>query len=178
MTVKDSELQDIINGCLSNNRLSQRQLYERYAPKMFVVCRRFANTVEEAEDMMMEGFMKVFKNLDRFRGESQFETWMHSVMVNTAISHFRTVKRFRNELLGDMTEDVQFVEEERITTELEAKQVLTMLEQMPETMRMVFNLKAVEGYSFSEISRQLGKNEGALRICYMRARNWLKKAMR
>lgn len=153
-------------------------MYERYAPKMFVVCRRFANTVEEAEDMMMEGFMKVFKNLDRFRGESQFETWMHSVMVNTAISHFRTVKRFRNELLGDMTEDVQFVEEERITTELEAKQVLTLLEQMPETMRMVFNLKAVEGYSFSEISRQLGKNEGALRICYMRARNWLKKAMR
>ena len=156
--------------------MSQQQLYELYAPKMFIVCRRYANTKAEAEDMLMEGFMNIFKGLGSFRGASRFETWIHSVMVNTAISHFRSERRFRNELLtGDMMEDALFMEDEKITTALDAKQVLTLLEQMPEIMRMVFNLKAVEGFSFTEISEKLDKNENAIRICYMRARNWLKE---
>ena len=178
VTEKYSELQDIINGCLANNRLSQRQLYELFAPKMFIVCRRYANTEAEAEDMLMEGFMNIFKGLDSFRGESRFETWIHSVMVNTAISHYRSVRRFRNELLtSDMMEDTAFIENETITTALDAKQILALLEQMPETMRMVFNLKAVEGFSFTEISEMLDKKENAIRICFMRARNWLKERL-
>ena len=94
MTEIDSELQEIINGCLNNDRLSQRRLYDRYAPRMYGVCLRYANGREEAEDMLMEGFMRVYKSLPTFRWESSFNTWIYSVMVNTAVSHYRSVKRY------------------------------------------------------------------------------------
>ena len=175
MTEIDSELQEIINGCLNNDRLSQHRLYDRYASKMYVVCRRYANSPEEAEDMLMEGFMNVFKRLSTFKGDSKFTTWIYSVMVNTAISHYRSVRRFRKELLTeDVLEGDVFAEEETITASLEASQLIELLEQMPDGMRMVFNLKAVEEYSFSEIAEILDKKENAIRISYMRARQWLK----
>ncbi len=175
MTEIDSELQEIINGCLNNDRLSQHRLYDRYASKMYVVCRRYANSPEEAEDMLMEGFMNVFKRLSTFKGDSKFTTWIYSVMVNTAISHYRSVRRFRKELLTeDVLEGDVFAEEETITASLEASRLIELLEQMPDGMRMVFNLKAVEEYSFSEIAEILDKKENAIRISYMRARQWLK----
>jgi len=174
VTEIDSELQEIINGCLNNDRLSQRRLYDRYAPRMYGVCLRYANGREEAEDMLMEGFMRVYKSLPTFRWESSFNTWIYSVMVNTAVSHYRSVKRFRKELFSDdVVEGEEFAEEENIVASLAAKQLLEMLEQMPDGMRLVFNLKAVEEYSFQEIAEKLGKKENAIRICYMRARKWL-----
>ena len=179
MTEIDSELQEIINGCLNNDRLSQRQLYDRYASRMYGVCLRYANSREEAEDMLMEGFMRVFGSLSTFRGESAFTTWIHSVMVNTAVSHYRSVKRYRKELLsGDAMEGEEFAEEDNIIASLEAKQLLELLERMPEGMRVVFNLKAVEEYSFSEIAEMLDKKENAIRISYMRARQWMMEAMK
>ena len=156
----DSELQEIIDGCLNNDRLCQRRLYDRYAPKMFVVCQRYANSREEAEDMLMEGFMNVFKNLSTFKGDSKFYSWIYSVMVNSAVSHYRSVRRFQKELLTeDMLDGGEFVEEEKITASLEASRLLELLEQMPDGMRMVFNLKAVEEYSFSEIAEYLAKRK-------------------
>lgn len=127
----------------------------------------------------MEGFMNVFKGLSTFKGDSKFTTWIHSVMVNTAVSHYRSVRRFRKELFSsDGLEGEEFAEEENIIASLEAKQLLELLEQMPDGMRVVFNLKAVEEYSFSEIAEMLDKKENAIRISYMRARQWMIKAMR
>ena len=129
--------------------------------------------------MLMEGFMRVFGSLSTFRGESAFTTWIHSVMVNTAVSHYRSVKRYRKELLsGDAMEGEEFAEEDNIIASLEAKQLLELLERMPEGMRVVFNLKAVEEYSFSEIAEMLDKKENAIRISYMRARQWMMEAMK
>ena len=146
---------------------------------MYGVCLRYANSREEAEDMLMEGFMNVFKGLSTFKGDSQFTTWIHSVMVNTAVSHYRSVRRFRKELLSsDAMEGEEFSEEENIIASLEAKQLLELLERMPEGMRMVFNLKAVEEFSFSEIAEMLDKKENAIRISYMRARQWMMEAMK
>lgn len=140
---------------------------------------RYANSREEAEDMLMEGFMNVFKGLSTFKGDSKFTTWIHSVMVNTAVSHYRSVRRFRKELLSSDAMEVEtYAEEENIIASLEAKQLLELLEQMPDGMRVVFNLKAVEEYSFSEIAEMLDKKENAIRISYMRARQWMMKAMR
>ena len=179
MTEIDSELQEIINGCLNNDRLSQHRLYDRYASRMYGVCLRYANSREEAEDMLMEGFMNVFKGLPTFKGDSKFTTWIHSVMVNTAVSHYRSVRRFRKELFSsDAMEVEEFAEEENIIASLEAKQLLELLERMPDGMRVVFNLKAVEEYSFSEIAEMLDKKENAIRISYMRARQWMMEAMK
>ena len=127
----------------------------------------------------MEGFMNVFKGLPTFKGDSKFTTWIHSVMVNTAVSHYRSVRRFRKELFSsDAMEVEEFAEEENIIASLEAKQLLELLERMPDGMRVVFNLKAVEEYSFSEIAEMLDKKENAIRISYMRARQWMMEAMK
>ena len=178
VTEVDSELENIINGCLENNRLSQRRLYDRYASRMFGICRRFANSDEEAEDMLMEGFMQIFKGLETFKGDSSFLTWMHSVMVKSAISHYRSIRRFRNEqFVGTFGDDFEFGEEETITTMVEARLVVDKLQRMPENLRVVFNLRAVENFSFTEISDMLGKKENAVRIAYMRARQWMLKEL-
>lgn len=174
MTEEDFGLKEIINGCLNNNRLSQRKLYDRYAPIMFAVCRRYANTDTEAEDMLMEGFMKVFKSIDTFKGDSTFNTWIHSVMVNAAISHYRSVRRFRNEVAeSDLDMDFEASEDERITTSLDARMVLELLQKMPEPLRVVFNLRALDGCSFAEIAAKLGTKEESMRVTFMRARKWM-----
>lgn len=174
MTEVDSGLKDIINGCLNNNRLSQRKLYDRYAPSMFAVCKRYANTDAEAEDMLMEGFMKVFKSMDTFKGESSFTTWIYSVMLNAAISHYRSVRRYRQEV-AESNLDVEGAtnEEERISASIDASRVIELLQKMPEPWRVVFNLRAVEGCSFAEIAKELGTKEDSMRVTFLRARNWM-----
>ena len=127
--------------------------------------------------MLMEGFMSVFKNLETFKGESAFETWIHSVMVKTAVSHYRSVRRFRNELLVEELDEGQFVEDEAFSTSMDARVIIDALQRMPETPRVVFNLKAVEDHSFTEIGKMLGKKESAVRVAFMRAREWLRKEL-
>jgi len=122
----------------------------------------------------MEGFMKVFKSLGSFQYKSSFETWLTSVMLNVAISHFRGSTRFRKEvLMEDMDSDELVEEEEEIRTNLVADQLLELIRQMPEMMRVVFNLKAVDDYSFMEIAGMIGKSENAVRNSYLRGRKWL-----
>lgn len=175
MTENNSELEKVVNGCLRNDRLSQKQLYELYAPKMFVVCRRYANSTAEAEDMLLEGFMNVFKNLRTFKGESSLFSWIYSVMVRSSISHYRSHRRYLQEQLQEnMDMELSGTSEDTIVTELSAKQVIELLELMPRTPRVVFNLKEIEGFSFAEIAGMLDKKEGAVRIAYMRAKNWLR----
>ena len=178
MTDRESDIQAIVNGCLKNDRLSQRKLYDRYASRMYVLCRRYANSNEEAEDMLMEGFMQVFKSLGTFHGESTFYTWIHSVMVNTAISHYRTIRRFRNELSSDELGDESLLgADETITTALDARIVIDTLQRMPENYRVVFNLHALEGYSFAKIGEMLDKKEDSVRVIFLRARKWLRREL-
>lgn len=174
MRASNLELEKLIVGCLDNDRLSQKQLYELYAPKMFVVCQRYAKDSHEAEDMLMEGFLQVFKSLRTYKSESSFDNWIRSVMVKSAISHYRSVRRFRNESGWDNLEEVNVADEqETIVSSLEAKQIVALMEQMPDTLRTVFNMKAIDGFSFKEIAELLDKKENAVRISYMRARQWL-----
>lgn len=176
MAATEQEIQELIDGCLKNNRDAQRKLYEMFAPTMLGVCMRYVGSKEKAEDVMMDGFMGVFKNLASYRKESSLESWIRSIMVKTAISHFRAEKRhLMNDSLDDK-EDFQLPASEQgesIVTRLEAKQVLEIVEQMPEDLRVIFNLRLVEEFSFKEIAEELEKNENTVRVYYQRARKWL-----
>lgn len=164
---------------MKNDRLSQRQLYDKYAPELFGICRRYSSSEAEAEDLLMEGFMTIFKNLSSFSQKSSFDAWARKVMLNTAISHFRNSRRFRLEVL---TEDMGVFEDayddRQITTNLMTDQLLAEIQQMPNMMQVVFNLKAVDEYSFTEIAEMLGKNENAIRNSYLRARKWLMEKLK
>lgn len=143
---------------------------------MLGVCMRYANSREEAEDVMMDGFMGVFTNITTYRGESSLESWIRSIMVKTAISHFRVEKKhLMNDSIeeNDVAEWGSFVSEDPILTSLEAKQVLEMVAQMPEDLKVIFNLRLVEEFSFKEIAEELDKNENTVRVYYQRARKWL-----
>lgn len=176
MATTIQEIEELIAGCQNNNRDAQRRLYEKFASTMLGVCMRYANSKEEAEDVMMDGFMGVFKNISTYRGESSLDSWIRSIMVKTAISHFRAEKKhLMNDSLDDK-EDSQMPiseREESIVTRLEAKQVLEIVAKMPEDLRVIFNLRLVEEYSFKEIAEELEKNENTVRVYYQRARKWL-----
>lgn len=176
MAATEQEIQELIDGCLNNNRNAQRKLYEMFAPAMLGVCMRYVGSREKAEDVMMDGFMGVFKNLSSYRKESSLESWIRSIMVKTAISYFRAEKRHLMSDSLDDKEDFQLPvseREESIVTRLEAKQVLEIVGKMPEDLRVIFNLRLVEEYSFKEIAEELGKNENTVRVYYQRARKWL-----
>lgn len=176
MATTTQEIQILIDGCLKNDRQSQRALYEQYAPAMLGVCMRYCNSREKAEDVMIEGFVDVFKNLSSFRNECSLQSWIHSIMVHKAISDYRSQKKhLLNESLDDDTVQIQAPSSsgEDILTKMEAKQILETVAQMPEDWRVIFNLRLVEEYSFKEIAEQLGRNENTVRVYFQRARNWL-----
>ncbi len=143
---------------------------------MMGVCMRYAGSREKAEDVLMDGFMKVFQNLSTFKGDSSLDSWIRSIMVKTAISHFRTEKKHlqQEELDDNEVAAVANGQEASIITKLEAKQVMEMVAQMPDDLRVIFNMRLVEDYSFSDIAQALGRNENTVRVYYQRARQWIK----
>ena len=180
MATTIQEIEELIAGCQNNNRDAQRRLYEKFASTMLGVCMRYANSKEEAEDVMMDGFMGVFKNIATYRGESSLDSWIRSIMVKTAISHYRAEKKhLMNDSLDDKEDSLMPISEreESIVTRLEAKQVLEIVAKMPEDLRVIFNLRLVEEYSFKEIAEELEKNENTVRVYYQRARQWIKNSI-
>lgn len=169
---------DIVQDCLRNDRRAQRELYEAYAPKMLGLCSRYAASREEAEDIMMESFMIVFEKLDTFRQECSLGTWMYRIAVNVAIDHYRKNKRIQINDSVDVNACENMAElpgTNDIFTKLEAAQVLEILEEMPVDLRVIFNLRAIEGFALKEIAEQLEKNVNTVRVYYLRARRWLQE---
>lgn len=138
----------------------------------------YTHSKEEAEDIMIEGFMIVFTKLDTFREESSLESWIRRIMVNNAINHYRYNKKY---LLNDSIEESKecvFMDNNPnhdIQTKLEAKQILEIMESMPEDYRLILNLRIIEGFSFKEMSEKLERNDSTLRVYYQRACTWLQE---
>ena len=159
---------ELIEGCRKGNRASQRALYERYCRKMLVVCLRYSKTTAEAEDILQEGFVKVFNGLKEFRQESKLETWITRIMVNTALN----VQR-RKLYLYPMVdvEDLNLPDVELSVSGINFRQLLEMIQTLPHGCQIVFNLFAIEGFSHKEIAEQLGISEGTSKSQFARARS-------
>lgn len=159
---------ELIEGCRKGNRASQKALYERYCRKMLVVCLRYSKTTAEAEDILQEGFVKVFNGLKEFRQESKLETWITRIMVNTALN----VQR-RKLYLYPMVdvEDLNLPDVELSVSGINFRQLLEMIQTLPHGCQIVFNLFAIEGFSHKEIAEQLGISEGTSKSQFARARS-------
>lgn len=175
MATKIPDTEKLIEGCLRNDRNAQHQLFDAFAADMLGVCSRYATSKEEAEDIMIEGFVEVFRNLSSFRSESSLQSWMRGIMVKKAIDTFRAHKKFllHDEITAVNEAHVTSTQNEDIVTKLEAQQILAFVQKMPEDWRVIFNLRVVESYSFKEIADQLGRNENTIRVYFQRARAWL-----
>jgi RNA polymerase sigma factor (sigma-70 family) len=165
--------EQLMDGCMRSDRISQEALYKKYASTMFGICLRYAVDTPQAEDMLQEGFVKVFLHIHQFRREGSFEGWMKRIFVNTAIEWLR-----RNSQMNQML-DVETTPLNRVQPDdfhqLAAKDLLSLIQTLAPGYRTVFNLYAIEGYSHREIGELLGISEGTSKSQFARARYILEK---
>jgi len=169
---KDVEL---IEGCRRQDRQAQKSLYDRYASKLFALCCRYIKDKMEAEDVLITAFTKILNRIDQYTGEGNFEGWMRKVVVNDALSYLRKNKNMYLET--DISAADYEPEYEKLENQLEAEDLLKMIESLPTGYRIVFNLYAIEGYSHKEIGDQLGISENTSKSQLSRARAALQKCL-
>ena len=162
----------ILKGCLYNNATAQRELYNKYSSKMLAVCYRYGHNREDAEDMLQEGFIKVFLQIHTFENRGAFEGWIRRIIVHTCINILKKNKKF-NESVDIIYATAIQVREESVPAIIQAKQVVECIRILPIGYRTVLNLYAVEGYSHREIANMLDIEESTSRSQYTRAKAML-----
>jgi RNA polymerase sigma-70 factor (ECF subfamily) len=164
------EIKKIIKGCLAGNRRDQELLYRRYSAKLYAVCLQYSGNEEEARDILQEGFIKIFENLQHYKHEGSFEGWMRRITVNTALEKFRSRHNlYRVDDIDTITETDADPHNDDYTG-LEADDLLAIIRELPTKYKMVFNLFAIEGYSHKEISKMINISEGTSKSNLSRAR--------
>jgi len=164
--------QDVLKACIAGRRASQDLLYHHFAPRMFGICLRYAHDHPTAEDLLQEGFIKVFNKLDMYRYEGSFEGWMKRIFINTAIEHYRKASNRKFFVEIENAEDLSL--NNSALDDLVASDLMKIVQKLPNGYRTVFNLYAIEGYNHKEISKMLGISEGTSKSQLARARATLK----
>ncbi len=168
--------QAIISGCIQSDAAAQRELYNRYSPKMLSVCYRFAQNREDAEDMLQEGFIKVFTQMHTFQNKGAFEGWIRRIVVHTCINFLKKYKKF-NENVDLAYANYLQVSEETVPSIMQARQIIECIRLLPMGYRTVLNLYALEGYSHREIGEMLGIEESTSRSQYTRSKAMLESIL-
>ncbi|OCX51617.1 RNA polymerase subunit sigma-70 [Mucilaginibacter sp. PPCGB 2223] len=167
-------IEQLVKGCRNGERKAQEGLYKLLASKMLGVCMRYAADKMEAEDMLQNGFIKVFNKMDDFRGDGSFEGWVRRIMVHSSIEYYRKHHKMMQVVDIDTAHDVHGVDP-LAASNLGVKDLLALIQQLPPGYRMVFNLYAIEGYSHKEIGEMMTISEGASKSQLSRARTILKE---
>lgn len=160
---------ELILQCLEENAKAQKQLYEQYAPKLWPVCLRYAKNRMSAEDIMQEGFIRIYKYLGYYKGEGSFEGWLRRTMVNTAINYYKknlkqSAERNIDFVYGLKNDDVDAV------SKMTADEILSVVQSLPDGYRTIFNLFVIEGYPHKEIAKILNISENTSKSQLSRAR--------
>jgi RNA polymerase sigma-70 factor (ECF subfamily) len=165
LPLRDSGL---IQKCIKGDRKSQKAMYDQYASKMFAICLRYAKNQMDAEDILQEGFVKLFNNLCRFRNEGSFDGWVRRIFVNTAIEHIR-----RKHMVTTQSEGLENTVLDKHASALDAlfeKDLIRSTTTLSDGYKTVFTLYAVEGYSHKEIAEHLGITESTSKSQFSRAK--------
>jgi RNA polymerase sigma factor (sigma-70 family) len=169
---------ELIKDCLKGKKTAQELLYTQYAERMLGVCYRYTKSIADAEDVLQEAFIRVFKNLHQFKFQGELGAWVRRIVVNTAINYLKSNRRYQEEL-SFVDNGLHPVSDENPELILHAKDLAELIRQLPPGYQTIFNLHAVEGYSHVEIGKILGINEGTSRSQYARARalliSWITK---
>jgi RNA polymerase sigma factor (sigma-70 family) len=171
-----SHTAQLIKDCLKNNTTAQHQLYSLFAPTMLGVCYRYTKSLEDAEDVLQEGFIKVFTNLQQYRQEGDLGAWIRRIMVNCAITYLKKHNRYKRDL-QIMDVGMHPITDENPTIAIDTKDLVNTIRSLPIAYQTIFNLIAVEGYSAIEVAEILGINVNTIRSQYSRARATLIKAI-
>lgn len=162
----------LVKDCLKGKPEAQRQLYDLYARSMLGVCYRYTKSLRDAEDVLQEGFVKVFFGLGQFKHEGELGAWIRRIMVNTALNFLKRNRKYRSEMFF-VEQPLHPVADDNPVVNLQAKDLADLVRQLPHGYQTIFNLHAVEGYSHVEIGEMLGISDGTSRSQYARARGLL-----
>lgn len=143
---------ELIRGCQQANRKAQQAVYDLYSPKMFAVCKRYMKDPMAAEDVLVEGFFKVFTKIGQYSEAGSFEGWIRRIMVNEALMHIRK-KKPTETAFEPLEADAKTVT--NVQDELQEKEILSLLSLLPPGYRTIFNLYVIEGYKHREIAELL-----------------------
>lgn len=163
------EINKLIEDCMRGKNKAQKELFRRYRKILLGICLRYARDKQEAEDMLLEGFMNIFKNIDQFSKQGSFEGWCKKPMVHSAIDYFRKNKK---ELFHYDVDDFKekLIYEEKQFSMISEKEILNQVQMLPDGYRMIFNLYVLEGFSHKEIAEKLQISEGTSRSQLKKAR--------
>lgn len=175
--MKAIDLKSILEGCLQKDPRFQRILYERYARPMQAICLRYAADRMEAEDVLQQGFVKVFRGLESYNGGS-FEGWLKRIFIRESINQYHNRKRkqldYTDEFLPSIQPQDGFAD---ALSTMQADEIMKLVNRLPEGSRVVFKLFAIEGYGHLEIAEMLRISEGTSKSQYSRARMLLREQL-
>lgn len=166
---------NLINGCIEKDRKSQKKLYELYYGYALRICLRYSNNKDEAIAVMNDGFMKVFSNISRYDTQQSFNSWLSTIMINTAIDQYR--KRIKQIEMEELNVKHEVEDRENILSHLNYEDLIRLVQRLSSTYRTVFNLFAIDGYSHEEIADMLKISVGTSKSNLFKARENLKKML-
>jgi RNA polymerase sigma-70 factor (ECF subfamily) len=164
--------QELIQRCNANDRTAQRLLYERFAPLLMAICRRYVGQ-HQAEDVLQDSFIRIFQYLVQYRNEGSFEGWVRRVCVNTCIRHLEKARRLKLDLYADDLPDPGIPAD--AIDRMSADELLTLIDKLPDGYRTVFNLNVIEGLAHKEIAEMLGIEESSSRSQLTKARKFIQR---
>lgn len=163
---------ELIDKCLQGDQRAQKALFEKFSRKMMSVCMRYVSDREQAEDVLQDGFVKVFCYLSSFKREGSFEGWIRRTMVNTSLDYIR---KKRNAIIDTDISEAEYLagEDEKVVGKMRVDELMKLIQGMPPGYRTVFNMYAIEGYSHQEIANELGVTESTSKTQFRKARTYL-----
>jgi RNA polymerase sigma factor (sigma-70 family) len=167
---------NLIEQILKGSSFAQKKLFDKFAPKLMFVCLRYCKEREDAEDVLQEGFIKIFSNLYKYKHDGSFDGWMRRIMVNCCLDFLRKEKLNMNNFSFEEV-DYFITNNESASDFLNVEDIMKMINSLPNGYRVVFNLFAIEGYSHKEIAELLTISEETSKSQYFRAKNLLKKQL-
>ena len=166
--------QDLVQECVKSNPAAQKVLYERYYSRMLALCLRYSDSKDDAKDSLHDGFILLFSKIESYSGKGSFEGWMRRVFVNNMLMKFRKRDVFKESVsVDDVTWNVPVKED--VFEKIGSKNILTLIYQMPQGYKVVFNMIVIEGYSYKEVAQKLNVSEVSVRSQLSRGRMWLKE---
>jgi len=164
----------LIKACINNDSKAQRMLYEKYDARFFAVCKRYFTDIQQAEDALVKGFLKIFQHLQNYSFEGSFEGWMRRIMINECLMELRKNKIFHLNV-DDYSSSISSNQE--ASQQIEEDDVMKLLDYLPEGCRLVFTLYVIEGYKHKEIAESLGITEGTSKSQLNLAKTKLKEML-
>lgn len=173
-----TKMEDVIEGCRKGDARMQRELYDRYSPRFYALCRRYTSSDETAQDVLVEGFTVIFQSIGGYRGEGSFEGWMRTIMMRSIVKQYRQDKRCLEEPL-DITMLADRVLSPDTDAQIDVRQALVeSMRLLSPPERLVFNMIVVEEYSFSEVAEKLDMPSSTVKSQFYRARDKMRVLMR